>query len=192
MGVKSGEQQLVVAGGVESMSRVPMDADWGGIDGHNPHLRQLHPMMQQGVSGDLIATLEGFSREDCDKFALSNQQRCASAVKEGCFKKSLIPVRDSDAKIVLDHDEYPRPETTLEGLAKLTASFAEKGDYVQKGNTLSFDQKVHCGLRATNCSSAWRESRPSFTSWATPSSRAGPTTRSARERRSASIFSVGR
>ena len=83
MGIKSGEQDLVVAGGVESMSRVPMNADRGGIDGHNRHLRQLHPLVQQGISGDLIATREGFSREDCDSFALSSQQRYARAHTEG-------------------------------------------------------------------------------------------------------------
>ncbi|MGH7960256.1 MAG: acetyl-CoA C-acetyltransferase [Candidatus Binatia bacterium] len=142
MGVKSGEQQLVVAGGVESMSRVPMGADKGGIDGHNPHLRELHPLVQQGVSADLIATLEGFSREDCDRFALASQQRYTRAHKEGRLTKSLIPVRDAKGGIVLERDEYPRPETTMEGLAKLPPSFADMGRYVQKGDTLSFDQKA--------------------------------------------------
>ena len=142
MGVKSGEQHLVVAGGVESMSRVPMASDKGGIDGHNRRLRELHPLIPQGISADLIAALEGFSREDCDKFALSSQQRCARAYKEGRFKKSLIPVRDADGKIVLDRDEHPRPDTTMEGLAKLTPSFAGIGDYVQKGDTMSFNQKA--------------------------------------------------
>ena len=142
MGVKSGEQQLVVAGGVESMSRVPMGADKGGIDGHNPHLRELHPLVAQGVSADLIATLEGFSREDCDRFALLSQQRYIRANKEGRLKKSLIPVRDAKGNIVLEVDEYPRPETTMEGLAKLPPSFADMGRYVQKGDTLSFDQKA--------------------------------------------------
>jgi len=142
MGVKSGEQHLVVAGGVESMSRVPMASDRGGIDGHNRHLRELHPLIPQGISADLIAALEGFTREDCDRFALSSQQRYARAHKEGRLKKSLIPVRDADGKIVLDRDEHPRPDTTMEGLAKLTPSFAGIGDYVQKGDTLSFNQKA--------------------------------------------------
>lgn len=142
MGVKSGEQQLVVSGGVESMSRVPMNADKGGIDGHNRHLRELHPLVPQGISADLIATLEGFSREDCDGFALASQQRYVRAHKEGRLKKSLIPVRDAEGKVVLDHDEHPRPETTLEGLGKLTPSFAGIGDYVQKGDTMSFNQKA--------------------------------------------------
>ncbi len=142
MGIKSGEQDLVVAGGVESMSRVPMNADRGGIDGHNRKLRKLHPLVQQGISGDLIATLESFSREDCDRFALSSQQRYARAHKEGRLKKSLIPVRDADGNVVLEHDEYPRASTTLEGLAKLPPSFGELGKYVQKGDTLSFDEKA--------------------------------------------------
>ena len=142
MGIKSGEQELVVAGGVESMSRVPMNADRGGIDGHNRHLRQLHPLVQQGISADLIAMIEGFSREDCDRFALSSQQRYARAHTEGRLKKSLIPVRDADGNVVLEHDEYPRASTTLEGLGKLPPSFAELGKYVQKGDTLSFDEKA--------------------------------------------------
>ena len=142
MGIKSGEQDLVVAGGVESMSRVPMNADRGGIDGHNRHLRQLHPLVQQGISGDLIATREGFSREDCDSFALSSQQRYARAHTEGRLKKSLIPVRAADGTPILEHDEYPRPNTTLEGLGQLPPSFAELGKYVQKGDTLSFDEKA--------------------------------------------------
>ncbi|HTY54293.1 MAG TPA: acetyl-CoA C-acetyltransferase [Candidatus Binataceae bacterium] len=142
MGVKSGEQQLVIGGGVESMSRVPMGADRGGIDGHNRHLRELHPLVPQGISADLIATLEGFSREDCDRFAVSSQNRYVRAHEEGRFKKSLIPVRDADGKVVLDKDEHPRPGTTMESLAKLTPSFLEMGNYVQKGDTMSFNQKA--------------------------------------------------
>lgn len=142
MGIKSGEQDLVVAGGVESMSRVPMNADRGGIDGHNRHLRTLHPLVQQGISGDLIATIEGFTREDCDAFALSSQTKYATAQKEGRLKKSLVSVRDQDGEILLAQDEYPRPNTTLKGLGELAPSFANLGEYVQKGDTLSFDQKA--------------------------------------------------
>jgi acetyl-CoA C-acetyltransferase len=141
MGVKAGEQDLVVAGGVESMSRVPMDADRGGIDGHNPHLRQLHPLVPQGISADLIAAIEGFSREDCDRFSLESQRRYARAHAEGRLKKSLIPVRDAANRVLLDHDEHPRT-TTLEGLGKLSPSFEQIGKYVQRGDTLSFDQKA--------------------------------------------------
>src|SRR6516165_4952599 len=92
MGVMSGQQDLVIGGGVESMSRVPMGADQSGLDGHNRHLRELHPLVPQGVSADVIATLEGFSREDCDRFALESQRRCKVAMETGCFAKSLVPV----------------------------------------------------------------------------------------------------
>ena len=142
MGVMSGQQDLVIGGGVESMSRVPMGADSAGIDGHNRHLRELHPLVPQGISADLIATLEGFAREDCDRFAATSQERTALAQKEGRFDKSLIPVKDAEARVVLDRDEHPRPGTTAEGLAKLPLSFDKLGAYVQKGDALTFDQKA--------------------------------------------------
>ena len=142
MGVMAGQQELVIGGGVESMSRQPMGSDGAGLDGHNRHLRELHPLVPQGISADLIATLEGFSREDVDRFAAVSQERAAIAQKEGRFDKSLIPVRDPDGKVVLDHDEHPRAGTTIESLAKLTPSFEGLGTYVQKGDTLSFDQKA--------------------------------------------------
>ncbi len=85
MGVMAGQQDLVVGGGVESMSRCPMGADGAGLDGHNPHLVELHPLVPQGISADLIATLEGFSRDDCDRFAARSQERAAVAQKEGRF-----------------------------------------------------------------------------------------------------------
>ena len=142
MGVMAGQQDLVIGGGVESMSRQPMGSDGAGIDGHNPHLRELHPLVPQGISADLIATLEGFSREDLDRFAVQSQERCAIAQKEGRFDKSLIPVRGPDGTIVAERDEHPRAGTTLESLAKLQPSFAGMGQYVQKGDTLSFDAKA--------------------------------------------------
>ena len=142
MGVMSGQQDLVIGGGVESMSRNPMGADKSGLDGHNPHLRELHPLVPQGISADLIATLEGFTREDCDAFAAESQERAALAQKEGRFDRSLVPVRDAEGKVVLDRDEHPRPGTTAEGLGKLPLSFEQMGAYVQKGDTLSFDEKA--------------------------------------------------
>jgi acetyl-CoA C-acetyltransferase len=142
MGVMAGQQELVIGGGVESMSRQPMGSDGAGLDGHNRHLRELHPLVPQGISADLIATLERFSREDVDRFAALSQERAAVAQKEGRFDKSLIPVRDLEGKVVLDHDEHPRAGTTLESLAKLTPSFEGLGSYVQKGDRLSFDQKA--------------------------------------------------
>jgi len=142
MGVMAGQQDLVVAGGVESMSRQPMGSDGSGIDGHNRHLRELHPLVPQGISADLIATVEGFSRKDVDEFAARSQARCALAQRERRFERSLIPVHDADGKVVLDHDEHPRAASTVEKLAQLEPSFAGMGGYVQKGDTLSFDEKA--------------------------------------------------
>lgn len=142
MGAASGMQDLVVGGGVEQMSRLPMGTDKSGLDAHNRHLRELHPLVPQGISADLIAAREGFTREDCDRFALRSQEQCRRAVAEGRFDRSLIPVADYDGKPVLDRDEFPRPQTTLEGLGKLEPSFAGMGGYVQKGDTLSFDEKA--------------------------------------------------
>ncbi|HEY2773079.1 MAG TPA: acetyl-CoA C-acetyltransferase [Candidatus Binatia bacterium] len=142
MGAASGMQDLVVGGGVEQMSRLPMGADKSGLDAHNRHLREAHPLVPQGISADLIAAREGFSRTDCDKFGLRSQLNAKRAQAEGRFSKSLLPVRDYDGNVVLDVDEFPRPETTLEGLGRLEPSFAGMGGYVQKGDTLSFDDKA--------------------------------------------------
>jgi acetyl-CoA C-acetyltransferase len=128
MGVMSGAQDLVVAGGVESMSRVPMDADGAEGDGKNPRLRARHVQVPQGISADLIATLEGFTREELDRFALESQRRAAAAVREGRFDRSLLPVRDPETgAVLLERDEHPRPETTLEALLSLPASFEAVG-----------------------------------------------------------------
>jgi acetyl-CoA C-acetyltransferase len=128
-GVLSGQQQLVVAGGVESMARVPMGSDMAGQDGGNELLREQYFQVPQGISADLIATLEGFSREDVDRWALRSQQRTGEATKEKRFDRSLVPVVDpKTGQTVLAHDESPRPQTTLEGLLKLEASFAAPGE----------------------------------------------------------------
>jgi acetyl-CoA C-acetyltransferase len=142
MGCGSGFQDLAIGGGVESMSRVPMGSDKHGLDGHNPHLRELHPIVPQGISADLIATIEGFSRDDVDSYALESQRRCQVAREEGRFSKGIIPVADAGGDVVLDTDEFPRPATTLEGLNKLDPSFAGMGAYVKKGDTLTFDEKA--------------------------------------------------
>jgi len=142
MGAAAGFQDLVIGGGVESMSRVPMGADKGGLDGHNRNLRDRYPLVPQGISADLIAATEGFTRKQCDAFALSSQERCAAAVAEGRFDRSLIPVKSADGAVVLDKDEFPRPQSTLEGLGELKPSFEQMGGYVQKGDELSFDQKA--------------------------------------------------
>ena len=128
MGVMSGMHDLVVGGGVESMSRVPMGSDQAGSDGHNPLLAARHFQVPQGISADLIATLEGFTREELDRFALESQQKAAVAQREGRFARSLFPVVDPVTRqVALDHDEYPRPETTLDALAQLQPAFVELG-----------------------------------------------------------------
>ena len=128
MGVMTDMQRLVVAGGVESMSRVPLGTDGAGLDGNNVHLRKTHFQVPQGISADLIASLEGFAREDVDLFALESQRRAGQAQQEGRFAKSLFPVYDPETgAVVLERDEYPRPSTTLEGLAQLDPAFAALG-----------------------------------------------------------------
>ena len=139
MAVGSGAMELVIAGGVESMSRVPMGSDGGGQDGHNTHLRERVFQVPQGISADLIATLEGFSREELDALALRSQRNAARAIEEGRFTKSLFPVRDPrTGAVLLARDEFPRPDTTAEGLATLKPAFTALGETAAgpKGETL--------------------------------------------------------
>lgn len=139
MGVGSGTMDLAVAGGVESMSRVPMGADGGGQDGDNKHLRERLFQVPQGISADLIATLEGFSREELDAVALRSQQNAARAIEEGRFSQSLFAVKDPfTGAVVLERDEFPRPDTTAAGLAALKPAFTALGETVvgPKGETL--------------------------------------------------------
>jgi len=141
MGVGSGAQNLVVAGGVESMSRWDVGVGASTIDGSNPALRAVAPTVPQGISADLIATLEGFSRTDVDAFAVESQRRTAVAVKEGRFDRALVPVHDQTGNVVLDRDEHPRPNTTLETLAKLAPAFAEVGTMGHAdGDDRTFDE----------------------------------------------------
>ncbi|WP_068279602.1 acetyl-CoA C-acetyltransferase [Aldersonia kunmingensis] len=125
--VRSGFDDLVIAGGVESMSRVPMGSD-GGPWGLDPATNYDTYFVPQGVGADLIATIEGFSREDVDGYAVRSQERAAAAWSGGYFAKSVVPVRDMNGLIVLDQDEHMRPGTTLEDLAKLQPSFALVGE----------------------------------------------------------------
>lgn len=122
MKVRSGFEDLVVVGGVESMSRVPMGSD-GGAWALDPETNLHNHFTPQGVGADLIATIEGFSRQDVDAFALHSQQKAARARANGSFNKSLVPVRDQNGIILLDHDEFIRAESTMEGLGKLKPSF---------------------------------------------------------------------
>jgi acetyl-CoA C-acetyltransferase len=128
MGVGSGHQDLVVAGGVESMSRWGLAAGSATIDGGNPAFRERFPTVPQGVSADLIATIEGFTRADVDGYAVESQRRAAAAIDEGRFERGIVPVTGPDGDVLLDRDEHPRPQTTAEGLAKLRPAFAEAGE----------------------------------------------------------------
>ncbi len=128
MGVMSGQQQLAIGGGVESMSRVPMMSDGAGIDGNNTNLRAKIFQVPQGISADLIATREGFSREELDRFALSSQEKAVAAQEAGHFERSLVPVKDpASGETLLTKDEHPRAGTTLEGLASLDPVFTKMG-----------------------------------------------------------------
>src|SRR6476469_435747 len=127
MGVASGYQDLVIAGGVESMSRWNLTAGSVTIDGANPAFRDIYPTVPQGVSADLIASIEGLGREDVDAFAVASQQRAAAAISEGRFARSLIPVTDAAIGMVLEHDEHPRVGTNLVGMAKLRPAFTRQG-----------------------------------------------------------------
>jgi acetyl-CoA C-acetyltransferase len=138
-GIAAGWQHLVVAGGVESMSRYRHRAS-PILDGGNPGLRQRFPLVPQGISADLIATLEGFGRQDVDDVALRSQQRAAIAVEENRFERSLMNVRDADGHIILQHDEHPRPQTTAAALASLEPSFAAAGAKVRDPEGLSWDE----------------------------------------------------
>ncbi|HPG03189.1 MAG: acetyl-CoA C-acetyltransferase [Methylobacteriaceae bacterium] len=122
--IMSGMEDLVIGGGTEMMSMGGRRGDGPMImDNGNMRLRLHHPQTHQGVCADAIATLEGISREALDEAGYVSQQRADVAIKEGRFKKSLIPVYKEDGTLALDHDEYPRPQTTREGLAALKAAF---------------------------------------------------------------------
>lgn len=124
--IMSGMDDLCVAGGVEMMSYTPTvpRADKNRtVDGSNLHLRNLHPQPHQGICADMIATLEGFSREDVDALAVESQRRAKIAIDNGHFDKSLIQVKDEAGNLLLDKEEFPRPGTTLESLAKLDTVF---------------------------------------------------------------------
>ncbi|WP_127501014.1 acetyl-CoA C-acetyltransferase [Actinoplanes solisilvae] len=122
--LRSGWEHLIVAGGVESMSRNPMGSD-GGAWFLDPETALATDFVPQGISADLIATLEGFSREDVDAWAVLSQDRAAKAQAGGHFARSLVPVRDANGLDVLTADEHPRPGTTVESLARLRPSFAK-------------------------------------------------------------------
>jgi acetyl-CoA C-acetyltransferase len=127
MGILAGHQDLVVGCGVESMSR-PARNGTDGFHANNAHLLATHPQVPQGLSADLIASVDRRSREDCDRVGFVSQQRAARAIAEGRFDRSLVAIRNDDGTIALDREEYPRPETTMEGLAALSPSFPKFDD----------------------------------------------------------------
>ena len=124
--VRSGWEDLVVAGGVESMSRVPIGSD-GGAWAQDPATNSATLFVPQGIGADLIATLDGYTRADVDAFALESQRRATAARAAGYFKNSVVPVRDFIGQTILAEDEFIKPKTTLEGLGALKASFEQLG-----------------------------------------------------------------
>lgn len=130
MGIMSGQQDLIVAGGIESMSHLStLTIPSHFIDNGNLHLRKLHPQAHQGICADMIAAIEGISRHDADLLAVESQRRAAVAIEEGRFDKSVVPVYHDDGTVALDREQYPRPGTSLEALSRLPPSFAAILDY---------------------------------------------------------------
>ncbi len=140
MGIQAGHQDLVVGGGVESMSRWPVDNAPPDFTVGNDALRALFPLVPQGISADLIATVEGFTRDDVDAFAMQSQMRAGVAMSEGRFDRSVVPIHNPDGSVALAVDEFARPSTTREGLAKLVPSFGDMGTTVFPGFDASFDE----------------------------------------------------
>ncbi|MCW8126737.1 acetyl-CoA C-acetyltransferase [Microbulbifer halophilus] len=126
--VRSGWEQLVVAGGVESMSRVPMGSD-GGAWAADPRTALDIDFAPQGIGADLIATLGGFSRDDVDAFAVESQRKATAAWQRQAFSRSVVPVRDRNGLLILDRDQLVRPDTSMEGLGQLKPSFTAPGEF---------------------------------------------------------------
>jgi acetyl-CoA C-acetyltransferase len=131
--IMAGLEDVVIAGGAEMMSSYALNTKGSSrspfMDGGNVHLRELHPQTNQGVAADAIATLEHISRRALDDLAAESQRRAATAIAEGRFERSLVPVRNLDGSIALDREEYPRPGTTADGLGALPPSFAQVADF---------------------------------------------------------------
>jgi acetyl-CoA C-acetyltransferase len=125
--VMSGQHDMVIGGGVESMSRVGIGAS-GGAWSMDPTIAVEHYFLPQGISADLIATKYGFSRDDVDAYAVESQKRAAKAWQEGRFKNSVVPVKDVNGLTILAHDEHMRPTTTMQSLAQLQPSFVQMGE----------------------------------------------------------------
>ena len=139
--VMAGMEDLVVSGGTEMMllpkkGILPMGAN-------NAHLQEIHPQSHQGVCADAIATLEGIPREDLDALAATSQARADRAIREGRFDRSLVPVLNVDGSLALDHEEFPRPQTTIESLAALPPSFPKVADYRHTDDSKTFRELIN-------------------------------------------------
>jgi len=150
--IRSGAEDLVIAGGTEMMSYVNAYGQAlresgvkspGGLGTGNPRLQKKHPQSNQGVCADAIASMEGISRSDVDAIGIMSQERAAHALKEGYFKRSTITVVDDDGKVILDHEEYPRPGTTMADLAALKPSFAQIADFPAGPDGVTFRQLIN-------------------------------------------------
>lgn len=149
--IMSGMEDVVIAGGTEMMSltgaMAAEDMAAGkrplGMGSGNERLARIHPQSHQGICGDAIASMEGFTREELDALGLESQRRAAVAIKEGRFDKSLVPVTDDDGNVVLAKDEYPRPETTAEGLASLKPAFAAMADHPLDDKGTTYRQQIN-------------------------------------------------
>ncbi len=149
--IMSGMEDLVIGGGSEMLSYVndfgmklrEAGLSAGGMGVGNPRLQARHPQTNQGVAADAIAAMEGITREELEQFGVESQRRAGLAIKEGRFDKSTIVVRDDDGNVLLDHEEYPRPETTLEQLAQLKPAFEMFLDMPSQKGGLTFRQLVN-------------------------------------------------
>ena len=148
--IMAGMEDLVIAGGTEMLSMPGRRGDGPALmDQGNLHLRELHPQSHQGLCADAIATIEGIGREALDAFALESQRRAAHAIANCYFDRSIVPVHRPDGTLALDHDEYPRPQTTAEGLAALKPSFAAVADLELDAEGMTYRNlitRVHDGL----------------------------------------------
>ena len=155
MSIMSGTEDLVIGGGAEMMSTYGDEgaAPTPFLDNGNLALRDLHPQPHQGVCADAIASIEGIDRQALDALAFVSQQRAANAINNGYFDNSLVPVYSTDGTLALDKEQFPRPQTTLEGLAELKASFAPIADYPLDESGLTYRSMVlrkYPGLEITH------------------------------------------
>ena len=147
MGVWSGAQDLVIAGGVEQMSGVPSVSAPTLFDCGNAHLRAMHAQTHQGICADLIASIEGITREQLDSYAYHSQRRAAAAINEAAFTRSTVPVYRDDGTLALEKEEYPRPGTTVERLASLKPAFAGMLDLSLDSDGLTYRQLLERDYR---------------------------------------------